>query len=350
MKRLPRSLPAFLATLTLAFAPTAMRAQQACQTLAERIRTAEPSADQDDPWRSPVQVLAAQRDPWISIDRGNSLTTKAATDQLKGELRASPRLLEAVASLVGLGEYMRLRRFGTSELWAAEVNQGSANCQSFVFFTARAGGQADVVDPPAELANRKDGSMSPCSGFGSIAFAGVAGGKPTFIVEEGRDQHERISLTPWQGGWQKSCEASLDFTSEIDVSERFCARGLDCAAASEQAKALVLRYDKDANAFAAGTPVSPKPESSRPIGSRDFPSFGQKPQYIAAQFSETTVSVPITLGSETLIAKIGHGSIGWRTYPDYVVGLYRPVGDDFEAVAGVILTVKRAKPVAIKIE
>jgi hypothetical protein len=356
MKTLPRSLPLCLAALALAFAPTAIRAQQVCQSIAGRIRTAEPPADRDDPWRSPVQVLARLPDATIRLDQGKSLTLEVATGQLKGELHASPRLIEEVTTLVGAGGYLRLRRFGSSELRAAEVSQGSAGCQNFVFFTSRGGGPADAVEPPSELSNRKDGSAPVCSGFGGLAFVAEAGGSPAFIVEEGRDLHERISVTPWHGGWQKSCEVLLDFTAELDVTERFCARGIDCAKASDQAKALVLRYDKDANAFADTSTLDDalkalqKRAEERQVGSREFPSFDQKPQYQAASFSETTVSVPVMLEGQALIAKIGHGSIGWRTYPDYLVGLYRPTGDDFEAVASVILTKKRAKPVAITVK
>jgi hypothetical protein len=356
MKTSLLALPAFLGILALALAPTAIRAQEPCHAIAERIRTGEPPADRDSPWRSPMQELAALPDAGIHLDEGKSLTVTEATARLKGELRASPRLLEAVKELVGLGEYLRLRRFGSSELWAAEVTQGSAGCQSFEFFIARVGAAAEPVDPPAELSNRKDGSVPVCSGFGGLAFAAEISGSPTFVVEEGRDLHERISFTPWRGGWQESCELNLDFTAEIDIAERFCARDVDCAKASEQAKALVLRYDKDANVFDDGSRLDEalqalkKRAEKRPPGSRVFPSFDQKPQYAAASFSETTVSVPVMLEGQPVIAKIGHGSIGWRTYPDYVVGFYRPSGDDFEAIAGVILTKKRAKPVTITIQ
>ncbi len=325
--------------------------------MAESIRTAEPPADHDDPWMSPVQALADLPGTGVHLDQAKSLPLKAAIDQLKGDLRATPRLVDAVTELVGSPDtYLHLRRFGASELRAAQVSQGSAGCLYFVFFTAPPGGPADVADAPAELKDRKDGSMPPCTGAGGIALAAEVSGTPAFIVSEGRDQHERISVTPWHGGWQKSCEMSLDFTAGLDVAERFCARGVDCAKASEQAKVLASRYNKDQDAFADDQALDEKLRDlkkhadDKPVGSRDFPTFGHQASYRAASFSETTVSVPIMLEGEALIAKIGHGSIGWRVYPDYLVGFYRWTGDEFEPVASAIINTRRIKPVAITIK
>ena len=62
----------------------------------------------------------------------------------------------------------------------------------------------------------------------------------------------------------------------------------------------------------------------------------------------------VVLGGATFIARLGHGAIGWRRYPDYVLALYRPVhrsdGDALEPVAGIHIAKTRSKPVEVTVK
>jgi hypothetical protein len=55
-------------------------------------------------------------------------------------------------------------------------------------------------------------------------------------------------------------------------------------------------------------------------------------------FGEEAVAFSVVLVGATFIGRLGHGAIGWRRYPDYVLAHYRPLhksdGDALEPVAG----------------
>ena len=69
------------------------------------------------------------------------------------------------------------------------------------------------------LANRKDGDMMPCSGAGSIARIGTAGGLPAFVVENGADQDETITVTPWRDhAWQQACTVSVHYDAVFSAN------------------------------------------------------------------------------------------------------------------------------------
>ncbi len=331
--------------MTLLWAGSAP-AQELCQTLASRMRSAPPLSAPDDSWRAPVAVLAGLPDPVVHLDEGKHLSQQQAIDLLTRDLHATPRLIAAVKTLSDSSGQVKLHRFGHSTLHVAVAEEGTAYCQSFVFFTD-SNGQADLADAPPVVRDRPDGDLI-CSGFGVYAFAGEIERQPVLFVETGSDLHDDISVTPWRDGhWQQACTVGVDFSAQFAVKLKSC-KDLDCARTGEQVRTLVTQYDKDPKEFARNAAADEKFKSSL-TGPSELPSFGQ-PVDTPLTFGEESDVVRVSLDGKDYIARVGHGAIGWRRYPDYLFVLYRVTGGDLDPVAGFQVAKTRGGPTSVVVK
>ena len=62
------------------------------------------------------------------------------------------------------------------------------------------------------------------------------------------------------------------------------------------------------------------------------------------------VFLPIVVGGETYLGRVGHGAIGWRKAPDYLFAAYKKVGDSLEPVAGFYISKTRGKPLSATVD
>ena len=324
----------------------AAQAQELCQTVADRLSNAPALAASDDAWRSPAAVLAGLPDPVLHLDAGKRLSQQEALDFLTGDLHATSRLIAAVKSLSDSSKQVKLQRFGQSALYVAIAEEGTASCQSFVFFTA-AGRQADLTDAPPIVRDRPEGDLI-CSGFGRYALAGDVGRQPALFVEDGRDRHDDINITPWRDGrWQQACTIGVDFSARFAVKLRSC-KELDCTRTGEQVRTLVTQYDKDPKGFARNAAAEERFKSSL-SGPSELPSFGQ-PVDTPLTFGEESDVLRVSFDGKDYIARVGHGAIGWRRYPDYLFVLYRVAGDELDPIAAFQIAKTRGAPTKVVVK
>jgi hypothetical protein len=315
------------AVLALAWAPHAS-AQNACQGVADQIRRdGEPNLNTDSP--------------------------RTLNQALPGTLKPTPALAAALSKLTGSGgDPLNLRHTGRGALHAAFTNEGSANCQTYVFFELAPDGRADEVADPPIVVNGSDGRLIFCTGFGVWSAIGQMGGDPAFIARIGRDQDEEVRLTPWRDhAWRQECRIAIHFAANFAVDEQYC-KSIDCAMVGERARALVMQFDKDPGSFAQLPKVDNK-SLALLSGSAELPTFGKASPSLQG-FGEESVAFSVVLDGATFIARLGHGAIGWRRYPDYVFALYRPVNrsdvDALEPVAGIHIAKTRTKPVEVTVK
>jgi len=339
--------PALPMALALCWTAPA-QTQELCRAFAEPLGKSSPTVDQKGrPWVRPAQTLTSRPDSVVHLDPGKDMKVSEAESALAGEFHASPSLVKAVRDLAGVSGYLRLHRFGNSALYAASENGGSANCQSFVFFEVT-DGKADLVDDPPIIVNGRNGVLLFCTGFGVETSVGEIRGQPALIVEIGKDQDEEIRITPWRDhSWQKECQVNIHFGADFTVAEQQC-QGVDCAVVAGRARALAMQYDKDPGSLEQ----LPKPDEKYQrwlAGPVELPTFG-KPSQAQQGFGEESVALSVVLGGATYIARLGHGAIGWRKYPDYLLALYRPRGDELEPVAGILVAKTRGKPEQVTVK
>ncbi len=308
--------------LALAIASPAV-AQQACQAVADGLRSGTSALAY-----SPAQTIAKTE----------------AIETLRSQFHATPRLVEAIRRLAEYSYSVSFQRFGSSSLHMAVALQGSAGCQFITFFATAPDGASDLVDAlPPILRDKPEGSMLPCSGAGSLAHAGTAGGAPAFVVDIGADQDEEFNITPWRdGAWQKACTVAIHYGATFTVADQSC-EGVDCVKVSALARDLAMKFDSDPKSL---TRVKdPSPEFTGPA---DLPTF--RPVIDHDTFASEAIATPVTFDGRQYIARLGHRAIGWRIFPGYLFGLYRQVGDRLEPLAGIRIDKTRDKPVDITVK
>ena len=328
--------------LALPLAGTA-RAQQACEAIAEQVRLLPADAT----FVFPMGTLAAM--PGSAVHLGQSLERRAREasaliDILRTRFRPTPELLKEAMELNYPGEFGTVWQIGRG-LHALEVAGGTAHCADFLFFVADPNGRATPVErPPA--ARRKDGEMRLCSGVGSEGLVGTVKGDPAFFLQEGKDQDYEIGVTLWKDkAWQPGCTVSLHFGAAFRIDERFCGT-VDCGAAAEAGLSLAKRFDKRLPEQEEAKLDAQELEAFRampPSASKELPTFGSKSQ--PRDFGCDDVVLPVKVEGRLYVGRLGHGSIGWRCFNDFVFALYAPKDGDLEPVAGITIDKVRAAPV-----
>ena len=328
--------------------------QVVCNTVANTVLAIVPPPDWRSPWQQPLRALAKASGGIVRIDPdGWRAGSKAeALDRLRQKYRAVPSLTEAIGSLIDDNGTFSVHRFGGSTLNLAEGVGGTASCQRFVFFDAPPAGAAHtIVDPPV-VQNAEPFTFC----VKTTGYAGEVVGIPAFIVETDRDSTVELSFTPWRsGGWQQQCQVVVRFSDVFEVTDRFC-KDVDCNAMANQALSLTKKVDQspqaapeDANGQDAKFTALKKLADDRPP-SIQLPTFGGQIHSLFGspytEFAEDSVLLPIVVGGETYLGRVGHGAIAWRKVPDYLFAVYKMVGDSLEPVAGFYISKMRGKPLS----
>jgi hypothetical protein len=316
----------------------------------------DPPPDWRSAWQQPLRALTKASGGIVSIDEKGwrAKTTAQALDRLRQDYRAPPSLTEAIASLAGDWP-LSVYRFGGSTLNLAESVGGTASCQRFVFFDAPPAGAAHtIVDPPV-VENAEPFTFC----VKTTGFAGEVAGVPTFIVETDRDSTVELTFTPWRnGGWQPQCQVVVRFNDVFELTDRFC-KDVDCNEMAAQALSLTKKVDQnpqavqdDANGQNAKFKSLKNLADDQPPGIR-LPTFGGQTHGLFGSyddFAEDSVFLPIVVGGETYLGRVGHGTIAWRKVPDYLFAAYKKVDDGLEPVAGFYISKMRGKPLSAKVD
>jgi hypothetical protein len=355
MRAMAIALALLLPCVAQAQSPSDSRKDQVvCNIVAHTVLAIEPPPDWRSPWQQPLRALAKASGGIVRIDpdgwRGE--TKAQALDRLRQNYRAAASLTEAIASLIDDNGTFSVHRFGGSTLNLAEGVAGTASCQRFVFFDAPPAGAAHtIVDPPV-VQNAEPFTFC----VKTTGHAGEVVGIPAFIIETDRDSTVELSLTPWRsGGWQQQCQVVIRFSDILEVTDRFC-KDVDCNAMADQALSLTKKADQnpqaapeDASGQDAKFQSLKKLADDRPPGNQ-LPTFGGEIHGLFGsaynEFAEESVLLPIAVGGETYLGRVGHAAVAWRKVPDYLFAVYKSVGDSLEPVAGFYISKIRGKPLS----
>jgi hypothetical protein len=327
--------------------------QGVCKIVARTVLAIDPSGGWRGPWQRPLHALAKASPGILSIDpdepRGEAKTE--TVDRLRREYRAEPGLLAAIERLTNGRQGIFLHRFGGSFLKLAEAVGGTASCQGFVFFDAPPAGAAHVVADPPVVQNAEP--LTFC--VRTTGYAGAVAGVPAFIVQNDRDSTVELSFTPWRdGGWQRQCRVVISFSDVFEVTDRFC-KNVDCNAMADQALSLTKQVVQNpqsapegANGQDAKFKALKKLADDQPLDNQ-LPTFGGQIHGLFgsgySEFAPDSVLVPVVVGGETYLGRVGHAAFAWRTVPDYLFASYRRAGDSLEPVAGFYISKTRGKPI-----
>jgi hypothetical protein len=331
--------------------------QVVCNIVAHTVLGIKPPPDWRSPWQQPLRALTKASGGIVRIDAEawRAKTKTEALDRLSQKYRAAPSLTEAIGELIDGGDTFTLSRFGGSSLSMAESVGGTARCQSFVFFDAPPAGAAHAVADPPVVQNAEPFTFC----VKTTGYAGEVAGVPAFVVETDRDSTVELSFTPWRdGGWQGQCKVVIRFSDIFEMTDRFC-KDVDCNAMADQALSLTKKVDQspqaapdDTNGQDAKFKALKKLADDRPPGIQ-LPTFGGQIHGLFGSyndFAEDSVFLPIVVGGETYLGRVGHGAIGWRKVPDYLFAAYKRVGDSLEPVAGFYISKMRGKPLSAMVD
>lgn len=340
--------------------PAATTTKTACDAVADQIRAYSPPANFPEAWGRVVDALSAEPNGSLKVDKNGWVGEKReALTKLSSEFRASEKLIKAVASIAGSGEwFVRFYRSGHRTLYAAEVTRGSSSCQHFVFFDAASNGQAQQVKAP--LVVEGGDSTSFCSG--ATGWIGEAGGESAFIVEhDNGSPNVDIGITPWRNdGWQRECHVGIHFDAELKVTDQFC-KNVNCASFCDIAQTLAVKFDRDPKSAASTTLLSNNLQSEKfarmkqlmdadKTGLRaQLPTFGAYAKSSYTGFSGA-ILFPVVVGGETFLAQLGGAAFGWRESPDYLFAAYRLGDDGLEPVAGIYISKIRSRPTEVVVK
>ena len=322
----------------LGLLPSVAQAQALCHVVARTITSLMPAEVSDGRRSSPIEVLGKSSGGVVSIDAEAWPTAAPGglTARLRDEYKAPPDLLQAIGPLSPRNVF----RFGGSSLFLGRTVQGSANCQGFTFFDARPGGPSRLVKGPEGVGLGEEAAFC----FGQEGHAGQVDGVPAFIVQRDGQSTVELSVVPWRdGSWQKSCRVTLSFDNGFDATERFCA-GVDCNEMAEQARTLAKELDESLRPN-LGLPDMSRLAAQAGLDKR-VPTFGEQPKNadhdVYADFQGDAIFLPIVVGNEMYLARLGRAGFAWRRSPNYLFAAYRMTGDRLEPVAGIFVDLVRS--------
>jgi hypothetical protein len=354
----------------VALSPAVAATDPACQTTAAAIRAlsppvAEPTSDEVE---SPIERAAAAPHAAVTLSEPQALTADAIAGldaTLTRDFHAPADLLKAVDGLdPAQADEVWLRSAG--DLRMIETEAGTADCSSFVFFTASAGRSALAPDAPqVKAAEDEDGSMSFCTT--AAGRLGQIGASPVFIDEgwDPTDPAYEISITTWRnGGWTTPCKLSVRYVRRYVVGEFHC-DGSACGplrtaapqlAEARQAQTLRAVDESPPATFAWGPAITAADRAQfgrikaalDDAGEQlDLPTLGKAAE-TQHGFGDDAVTFPLELGGHVYAAVLGHGRIGWRLFPDYLLALYDVKDGKLATIAGTVIALQVAGPVTVK--
>ncbi|HLI66347.1 MAG TPA: hypothetical protein VKU90_08270 [Caulobacteraceae bacterium] len=357
------------AALMLAAAPTWAAPETSCPAVATAIRAMPPPSNLDkdsDLVDGPLARLAARPGAPIQLDASAPLSAEAAAALPATVAAGSPKLAAALAGmdLADVGDVW-LRKAGG--LTVVETEAGTLDCSNFIVFESAAGTPARLApDPPQVVAGGAEGDgATPFCGMDE-GLVGVVAGAPLF-AENGWDATEPndlLVLSTWRNGrWTDPCEIDVRYRRTYAVADAFC-DGAACAAIAKAAVDMASRREAQIAAhgdvsaapatFAWGPAASAadRAKVARLKGlfgsanGQGVPTLGKGDAPVHG-FGDDTVMFPARIGGATYLAVLGHGSVGWRIYPDFVLGLYDMRAGQLAPVAGFHIDRQVVGPVSV---
>jgi hypothetical protein len=332
-----RGLIAALGVATLALTGSAQTLSP-CDAIAASLRASSDLVNEPSPG-DPLRLLTAGRSPIVETVAPAQTLIGGRPDAVAGFLktfsasfRPSAPLVAAVTNLVtsGRNDVFALRR---SDLGLVVNTAGSGVCQYFVFFRSVPGREAQAVGAPFDRRQ-----MSFCYTDGG--FLAHVNGAAAFVeyTQPAIARTYALRVFPWRNGeWGHACTVTAAFDTRYEVVDVFApdngplrdadirnaaadiARRRDAAAEQPQ-RSFDARVSERDLAIVRGI----RERSDRPQP-RELPTFGHRTvQQLDASYQiiQDGELLPIVVGDRTFLLYLAHASIGWRTFPDWLMVFY----------------------------
>ena len=258
--------------------------------------------------------------------------------RLRGSFAASHGLLKALDDVQG---ELTVSALPGTNLLAANSIDGTANCNSTVFFAVNHG-STEVVQGPKAWKDDVGGGCGLTRSFASVD------GIPVVIddsLDSGPSLASTLTLTPWDHGkWQQPCEADFVFAPRFDTGHTLndwaslnnweandC--GTDGCDGFRRAALNLVEQTQADRAGVEGHLLAAMTEAQREEYRRlkrvaDRPDAADAPtDSDAAEHSKTAAGLtdtnplllPMLVGNRVYLASVGHFSIGDRVFSDWKV-------------------------------
>nr|WP_294548752.1 hypothetical protein [uncultured Rhodopila sp.] len=304
--------------------------------------------------QTPLKQLAeaAPRSVKVAESGGLGKPGQSVADALARDHAAPADLVRKLGELPPA----RALRFGTGPLWLLDRVDGTLGCHTTLAVAVPATGPAHEVALPT-LGENAD--LCALSALTAVSI----GGDPALWIEQSgafSDAQARSTVTVAAvrpDGFAPPCTVTIDYAVAGHVAHAFC-DGIDCVPLIRTAELLAmrLRNGETAETLGAGV-VSPEvPEDAadyrrmaavvaadtQPL---ELPTFGVSLDTPYTAFSDP-VSFPLRLQDGRIyLARIGHGSFGWRMSPDTLLAVYR-LRDDHPVPAASVYVAARPNGIA----
>ena len=342
-----------------------------CTGLAAHIRALPAVGKDSQLWNGPMQRLATQPGGYVRLDQSDELfkggdaadEAKALWTRFQTQYRAPAPVLAALDQMdLASGGMAWLRRLGSSSVHAVELMQGSMDCSTFLVFDAPAGAPARLIDAPPQIAAGVEGGFC---GTDQGLF-GQVGGAPAVVEQSwpSTDPDYDIVASAWRSGrWTEPCEVKVSYRRVYRVGTSHC-RGDLCAAlpaaatdvAASRDRQLLASGANDAPPFHWGPPA-PKAALDKvakieilvgPASDSLLPTLGDKGDVVA--FGDDAVVFPFKLAGQTYAGVLGHRSIGWRVFPDYLLAVYDLKDGKPVAIAGLVINQSQGAAASVTVQ
>ncbi len=243
-------------------------------------------------------------------------------------------------------------RLGETEVWLLDRVEGTLGCHTAVAAVIPANGPAHEIPLP--------GSPDPSDLCALSALAGVTiDGVPALWIEQSGafsnrfDQSTVVVAALNGGGFAPPCEVIVEYALTDRVTHALCPE-LDCIPLIQAAGVLAMRLRQGENAetLSAGVILGNKQADGAEYNrmaeiasnekAADLPTFGVTLDTPYTAFADF-VTFPLRLNDGYVyLARMGHGSFGWRQTADTLLALYRLRDDRLAPAASVTISAVRS--------
>jgi hypothetical protein len=252
-------------------------------------------------------------------------------------------------------------RFGTGPIWLLDRVDGTLGCHTTLAVAVPASGPAHEVALPALGENAE---LCALSALTAVSI----GGDPALWIEQSgafSDAQARSVVTIAAlraDGFAPPCSVTIDYAVTEHATHAFC-DGIDCVPLMRTAELLAmrLRNGETAETLGAGVVSPDAPEQAADYRRMaalaaddkpplELPTFGVSLETPYTGFSDP-VTFPLRLrDGQVYLARLGHGSFGWRMSPDTLLAVYRLRDDHAVAAASVYVAAQPSGVASVSVQ
>ena len=299
-------------------------------------------------WSEVAAAPLAAQTPLAALIAAAPAAIKAGVPVTK-DFQADPPLAEKL----GATPPRDMVRLGETEVWLLDRVEGTLGCHNAVAAVIPANGSAHEIPLP--------GAPDPSDLCALSALAGVTiNGAPALWIEQSGafsnafGQSTIVIAALNDGSFAPPCEVTVDYAITDRVTHALCP-GLDCIPLIQAAGVLAmrLRQGESVETLSAGVIRRDKQNDGADyrrmaeiaLGDKqavELPTFGVTLDTPYTTFADL-VTFPLRLDDGYVyLARMGHGSFGWRQSADTLLALYRLRDDHLTPAASVTIAAERS--------